>query len=69
MASKRGVSGISKRCWTVKCQEAQDGSGDMIVDLPSYLLAEVGLNVGDKLTIEAVEGGIVLTPLVGRPFL
>lgn len=41
--------------WTVKCQDAADGSGDVIVDLPPELLA-------DELTIEVVDGEIVLEP-------
>lgn len=52
----------SKR-WTVKCQDTADGSGDVIVDLPPELLAKVGLGIGDALTLEVVDGAIVLRPL------
>jgi antitoxin ChpS len=48
--------------WTVKCQETSDGSGDVIVDLPPELLARLGLGLGDELTIEVVNGAIVLKP-------
>jgi antitoxin ChpS len=48
--------------WTVKCQETADGTGDVIVDLPPELLARLGLNLGDELTIEVVDGAIVLKP-------
>ncbi|CAI8851149.1 Antitoxin ChpS [Pseudomonas sp. IT-194MI4] len=48
--------------WTVKCQEAADGTGDVIVDLPPELLAKLGLGLGDELTIEVVDGAIVLEP-------
>jgi antitoxin component of MazEF toxin-antitoxin module len=48
--------------WTVKCQNPADGSGDVIIDLPSDLLASLGLSTGDVLTIEVVDGAIVLTP-------
>jgi antitoxin ChpS len=48
--------------WTVKCQDPADGSGDVIVDLPPELLASLGLSVGDVLTIEVIDGAIVLTP-------
>jgi len=48
--------------WTVKCQEASDGSGDVIVDLPPELLTRLGLGLGDELTIEVVNGAIVLKP-------
>jgi antitoxin ChpS len=48
--------------WTVKCQETADGTGDVIVDLPPELLARLGLGLGDELTIEMVDGAIVLKP-------
>ena len=32
--------------WTVKCREAADGTGDVIVDLPPELLAKLGLDLG-----------------------
>jgi antitoxin ChpS len=48
--------------WTVKCQETADGSGDVIVDLPPELLARFSLSIGDELTIEVIDGVIVLKP-------
>ena len=48
--------------WIVKCQETADGTGDVIVDLPPELLARLGLGLGDELTIEMVDGAIVLKP-------
>ena len=48
--------------WTVKCQDASDGSGDVIIDLPTELLVSLGLSIGDVLTIEVIDGAIVLTP-------
>lgn len=48
--------------WTVKCQDPADGSGDVIIDLPPDLLAGLGLSIGDVLTIEGIDGAIVLTP-------
>jgi antitoxin ChpS len=48
--------------WTVRCQDPADGSGDVIIDLPSELLASLGLNIGDVLTVEVIDGAIVLTP-------
>ena len=47
--------------WTVKCQDPADGSGDVIVDLPPELLASLGLNIGDVLAVEVIDGAIVLT--------
>jgi hypothetical protein len=48
--------------WTVKCQDTADGTGDVIVDLPRELLATLGLSLGDELTIEVLDGAIVLKP-------
>ncbi|MBP5087395.1 AbrB/MazE/SpoVT family DNA-binding domain-containing protein [Pseudomonas chlororaphis] len=48
--------------WTVKCQDTADGSGDVIINLPSELLASLGLGGGDELTIEMIDGAIVLKP-------
>jgi antitoxin ChpS len=48
--------------WTVKCQDPADGSGDVIIDLPPDVLASLGLSIGDVLTIEVIDGAIVLTP-------
>ncbi len=48
--------------WIVKCQDTEDGSGDVIVDLPPELLAKMGVGVGDDLTITVADGAIVLKP-------
>ena len=48
--------------WTVKCQDPADGSGDVIVDLPPDLVADLGLNIGDVFTVEVIDGAIVLKP-------
>lgn len=48
--------------WIVKCQEATDGSGDIIIELLPGLPASLGLSIGDVLTIEVNDGAIVLTP-------
>ncbi|PWK39402.1 AbrB/MazE/SpoVT family DNA-binding domain-containing protein [Pseudomonas sp. OV226] len=55
--------------WTVKCQATADGSGDVIVDLPPELLLKLDLGIGDELTIEVVEGVIVLKPKHSNPDL
>ncbi|PKH39783.1 AbrB family transcriptional regulator [Pseudomonas sp. 43NM1] len=52
---------IEVQRWNVKCQDPKDGTGDVIVDLPSDLLVSMGLIIGDELTIEVVDGAIVLT--------
>ena len=48
--------------WTVQCQDPADGSGDVIIDLPPDLLASLVLGIGDVLTIEVIDGAIVLMP-------
>lgn len=48
---------------TVICQDPGDGSGDVIIDLPQDVLAAMNLGLGDLLTIELVEGSIVLKPI------
>lgn len=43
--------------WIVTCQDAADGTGDLIVPLPADLLTEMGLADGDTLhIIEAYAG-------------
>src|SRR3990167_9877323 len=51
--------------WIVKCQSTEDGSGDVIVDLPPELLVKMGVGVGDDLTITVANGTIVLKPTHG----
>ncbi len=46
--------------WRVVCQDSGDGSGDVIVELPSELLEKLGWNLGDELAIEKGEDGISL---------
>lgn len=48
--------------WTVRYQDTADGTGDVIVDLPPELLTSLGLVLGDELTIEVIDGAIVLKP-------
>lgn len=50
---------------TVKCQDPGDGSGDVIIDLPPDLLKGMDLGIGDSLSIELVDGAIVLKPIRG----
>ena len=55
------------KTWTVRCQDTADGSGDFIVDFPPELLAKMGLSLGDILTVEVVDGSIVLKPKAYTP--
>ena len=51
----------SKR-WTVTCQDAADDTGDMIVPLPDDLHSQMGLVIGDTLTVEKQpDGSLTLT--------
>ena len=43
--------------WIVTCQDAADGTGDLIVPLPSDLLTEMGLVDGDTLYIVEAYAG------------
>lgn len=48
---------------TVICQDPGDGSGDVIIDLPPAILAGLKIGLGDSLSIELVDGLIVLKPI------
>ncbi|QOD00828.1 AbrB/MazE/SpoVT family DNA-binding domain-containing protein [Pseudomonas putida] len=50
---------------TVICQDPGDGSGDIIIDLPPTILAAMDVGLGDSLSIELVDGSIVLKPIRG----
>ena len=47
----------------LKCQDPGDGSGDVIIDLPPDVLAAINVGLGDSLSIELVNGAIVLRPI------
>jgi antitoxin ChpS len=51
------------KSWESICQDPGNGSGDVIVELPPDLIAKLGLSAGDVLTIEVIDGAIVLTPM------
>ncbi|WP_318183287.1 AbrB/MazE/SpoVT family DNA-binding domain-containing protein [Pseudomonas fluorescens] len=53
---------IESKRWTSLCQDPEDGSGDLIVDLPPELLEEMGLAAGDELDIAVADGLIILSP-------
>lgn len=48
---------------TVTCQDPGDGSADVIIDLPPDVLKALNIGLGDLLSIEMVEGAIVLKPV------
>ncbi|MBS0308236.1 MAG: AbrB/MazE/SpoVT family DNA-binding domain-containing protein [Proteobacteria bacterium] len=37
------------KSWTTQVKDAEDGSGDVIVELPKELLTQLGWQVGDTL--------------------
>ena len=43
-----------------------DGSGDVIVELPDNILRELGLTTGYILSMELINGAIVLKPVRER---
>ena len=47
----------------VICQDPDDSSGDIIIDLPPDVLAAMDVGLGDILSIELVDGSIVLKPI------
>ena len=51
---------------TVKCLGPGDGSGDGIVELPDDMMRELGVTTGDRLSIELINGDIVLKPVRER---
>jgi len=48
---------------TVRCQDLGDDTGDVIVELPPNVLAGMDIGLGDSLTIELIDGAIVLRPI------
>ncbi|MFJ3681423.1 AbrB/MazE/SpoVT family DNA-binding domain-containing protein [Pseudomonas sp. NPDC090208] len=47
----------------VKCQGPGEGSGELIIDLPPDVLAAMNVGLGDSLSIELINGVIVLKPI------
>jgi len=47
--------------WRVVCQDPGDDSGDVIIELPSEILAKLGWTLGDELEVEKSVEGISLT--------
>ncbi|MCK0544225.1 AbrB/MazE/SpoVT family DNA-binding domain-containing protein [Pseudomonas syringae pv. aptata] len=47
--------------WFSQCEDAGDGTGDVVATLPSDLIDKLGLKAGDELNIEEVQGAIVFS--------
>lgn len=63
MTRVRGIQVSNLTRLTVKCQDPNDGSGDVVIDLPPELLAAMSLGLGDRLSIERIGDTIVLKPI------
>lgn len=50
--------GSERKRWIVTCQDAADGTGDLIVPLPADLLNEMGLSTGDTLYVTEVNAAL-----------
>lgn len=61
MPDDEDKSGKSGRSWVAICYDAQDGSGELLVELPADLMLEAGWAVGDELAIEIVGQSIILS--------
>jgi antitoxin component of MazEF toxin-antitoxin module len=48
---------------SVKCQDPGDKTGDVIVELPQDVLAGMDVGIGDSLSLDLVDGAIVLRPI------
>lgn len=44
-----------KVLWTTQILDAEDGSGDAIIELPEELMAQLGWRIGDELDFTVVE--------------
>src|SRR5471032_656643 len=49
--------------WTIRCEDPNDGSDDLIINLPNELLNRMTWKVGDRLQIEVMNGSILLRPV------
>ena len=58
---------MNDKHWITECIDAGDGSGDVIVELPTELLESMGLRIGNELTLEMISGSIVLKPIRSTP--
>ncbi|EJZ58208.1 hypothetical protein I1A_002535 [Pseudomonas fluorescens R124] len=47
----------------VKCRDPGDGSGDVVIELSPDILTAMNVGLSDLLSIELVEGMVVLKPI------
>lgn len=48
-----------KVLWTTQVLDAEDGSGDAIIELPEELMAQLGWRIGDKLDFTVIEASYI----------
>lgn len=53
----------STRTTRVQLHSCDDGSGKVIISLPQDIVRELDLNVGDSLSVELIDGSVVLKPV------
>jgi len=46
--------------WTVTLEDAEDGSGDLMLPIPDEIMASLGLKIGDSLTWNTQPDGSVI---------
>lgn len=51
---------ISETIWIIEAKETNDGTGDLIIDIPPVLLQDLGWNEGTLLNMEIIDGKIRL---------
>ncbi|NWK44504.1 AbrB/MazE/SpoVT family DNA-binding domain-containing protein [Ralstonia pickettii] len=51
--------GRSRVVWRVTGADAEDGTGDFVVPLPTELSELLGWQIGDELSIERIEPGML----------
>lgn len=47
---------------TAICRDAEDGGGDLVVQIPQGVIEAMRVRPGDKLELEIVERMLVITP-------
>lgn len=52
---------MDSKIYTTTVQDAGDGSGDCIVELPLEIIQSMGLKEGDIFNIDIVDNAILLT--------
>jgi hypothetical protein len=57
MTNNRVNNIMNKTSWTITVEEAEDGSGDLVLPLPDDLMTQAGWQEGDTLEWKEESGG------------